>query len=92
MYTKPKNKRPGKFEGEHSQLISEAVYRASLDGANDEYGSMDFTGFWAGLVLGRKYGFTIIEDTYGFVYVTAFNSHQAAAERFDHIVQGHKGE
>ncbi|MGL5936215.1 MAG: hypothetical protein ACRCZI_11415 [Cetobacterium sp.] len=60
--------RPGKFEGNRSQLLAQVIYQASLDGANDELGDTDGFGFYA-LVQGKRYAFILCEDTQGFVSV-----------------------
>lgn len=61
---------PGKFEGNHSQWMAQAAYAASMDGPNEEFGDAS-QGEHVCLVLGKRYGFILIEDSNGFVGVAA---------------------
>jgi hypothetical protein len=76
MYTE--NVRPGKFEGNASQLLAEAAYNASLDGASETLGDLETYGIHHTLVLGRRYGFVVTENDHGFVVVEPYPSHEAA--------------
>jgi len=71
MFTKVT--RPGKFEGNESQLIAEVVYEASLDGVQEEWGDVLQDGYYYALVEGRRYSFIVKEDSYGFVQVFIFD-------------------
>jgi hypothetical protein len=78
MYTKAT--RPGKFEGNRSQMLAEAVYDASLNGPDREAGDVSELGWWAGMVVGKRYTFIITEDNDGFVDVETFRNGDRAIE------------
>ena len=73
---------PGKFEGNESQLMAQAVYSTSLNGANDEFGDCSEYGLWCGLIIGKRYGFIIDESDQGFVSVW-YGSKEEAKEKFE---------
>lgn len=75
------NAQPGKYEGNESQMLARAVHQASLDGTDAEFGDMDEDGYWVGLVIGKRYGFMVEEDSDGFVNVW-FGSKAVAIERY----------
>lgn len=74
MYTKTPY--PGKFEGNASQKVAEAVYDITLQGCWDTLGDVEGFGFFA-FVVGKKYGFILAEDSQGFVEVTAHSLDEA---------------
>ena len=76
----------GKYEGNESQLTAEVLHRASLDGTIDEYGECDGPYGWNGLILGKRYGFLIHEDNYGF-FSYEVHSREEAKARFDKFVK-----
>ena len=52
-------KEPGKFEGE--LLIAKPLYCLSLEGCDDEVGSVAENGYWCGLLYGPFHGIDEIE-------------------------------
>ena len=62
MYTA--NPHPGKFEGNHSQLLAEVVYNAYADEVCSEEGF----GHYA-LIKGKRYWYILCESEQGFVSV-----------------------
>lgn len=74
---------PGKFEGNESQLMAQAVYQASLDGTDEELGDVDNFG-WYGLVKGKRYSFILSEDSQGFVTVN-YGTHAEMKAQWDKI-------
>ena len=70
---------PGKFESNASQLLAEAVYKASLDGGNEELGDVENFGYFT-YVQGKRYHFILSEDSNGFVHVTYGNPEKMQAK------------
>lgn len=66
MHTKHKS--PGKFQGNESEMLTRAVYNASLDGCCESLGESDGFGYYA-YVSGKRYDFILNENSQGFVYV-----------------------
>ena len=66
MYTKHKSL--GKFEGNESEKLAQAVYTATLNGCCEELGDVEGFGFYA-YVQGKKYDFVLSENSQGFVSV-----------------------
>jgi hypothetical protein len=67
MHSKNRNSL-GKFQGNASYKMAEAVYNASLDGCCEQLGDVEGFGFYA-LVEGKRYGFIMNENSQGFVSV-----------------------
>lgn len=59
---------PGKFEGNGSQMLAEAVYNASMDGSAGFFGDGQTYNFYC-LIEGKHYMFILCEDSQGFVTV-----------------------
>ena len=78
MYTQ--NRRPGRFEGNRSQLLAEVAYKTSLEWFHDCAGSITSWGVFYALLHGRRYSFIVEEDEQGFVSVTVYKS-RGHAER-----------
>ena len=76
---------PGKFEGIRSTWMAEVVYAASMDGPDDEFGDVT-EGEHVCLVLGKRYGFILVEDSNGFVTVD-FQPRGEARRLFDILVE-----
>lgn len=75
MFTK--NLSPGKFEGNHSQLLAEIVHATASDGGTSEeldFGSGDGYVDWFGLVNGKRFSFVVHETDQGFVDVAVYNT------------------
>jgi len=62
------NPRPGKFEGNSSQLLAEVVYNVGSNGFASEVCSAEGFGHYE-LIKGRRYWFILCEDGQGFVSV-----------------------
>ena len=90
MYTITKH--PGKFEGNESELVAQVLYDVvGNSGTTDEYGECDGPYGWNGLILGKRYGFLVTEDNYGF-FRYSWYSRKEAKERFDKFVIEAEGE
>ncbi len=90
MYTESKNTRPGKYEGNDSQLEAEIVHMASLEGCSETVGDVIERGWHTSLVLGRRYGWIVYEDDLGFVDVTSFNTPEEATRGFEMFQQAER--
>lgn len=86
MYTKHPS--PGKFEGNHSQWMAQAAYAASMDGPDEEFGDAG-QGKHVCLVLGKRQGFILVEDSNGFVGVIV-HPREEAIWRFSNMAQEHQ--
>ena len=64
MYTAV-GRRPGKYEGNSSQLKAEVLHKVSLDGLAGEFGDVQYGG-WFGLIIGTNNAWIVGEDNYGF--------------------------
>ena len=67
MFTRDKqHKQPGKFEGNSSELTARILYDCVLnEWCDQEVG--EACGFgWYGLIVGKRYGFIVKEDSQGF--------------------------
>lgn len=90
MYTTKKSL--GKFEACESQLTAQVLYAVMLvNGVNDEFGDCDGPHGWNGLVLGKRYGFLLHEDNYGFFTYEVTDKAKARAT-FDKFVREAKEE
>jgi hypothetical protein len=63
--------------------MAEVVHRVTLVGCERECGDVDRAGFWMGLILGKRYAWTVREDSQGFIDVTPYGSHAEAISFFD---------
>lgn len=76
---------PGKFEGNRSQWMAQAAYAASMEGADEEFGDAS-QGEHVCLVLGKRWGFIVVEDSNGFVGVIT-HPREDAVWRFSNMEQ-----
>ena len=69
---------PGKFEGNGSRRLAEALYNLTIDGLSTELGDVEGFG-WYGLVA-RKHGSSYIvhEDSQGFFDYTEYATDREA--------------
>lgn len=59
----------GKFQGNESEMLAQAVYNCSLDGSwGESLGESDTFG-WYAYIPGKRYHFILRENSQGFVYV-----------------------
>lgn len=92
MYTsKP---RPGKFEGNRSQALAQAVYDSTLSSAEWEYEEFGGgnSGAWAAIVLGRRISYLMDVDSNGFVQVWIFENHEIGKEQFARFCENKRKE
>lgn len=66
MYTL--HKQPGKFEGNHSQLLARVIYNVEGNGFADDVCSEEGFGHYA-LIKGKRYWYILYESEQGFVDV-----------------------
>ena len=72
MYTR--NRQPGKFEGNTSELRAKVLYDCVMNGAHEsEFGESEFGG-WHGLIVGKRFAFIVQENAYGFFDIDSFCS------------------
>ena len=64
---------PGKFEGNGSRRIAEALYSLTMDGLSTELGDVQDFG-WFGLIRRRHHGYIVHEGNQGFFDYTKFES------------------
>ena len=58
----------GKFQGNESEMLAQAVYNASMDGCCETLGDCETFGFYA-YVPGKRNDYILNENSQGFVYV-----------------------
>ena len=70
MYT-ASGRRPGKFEGNPSQLKACVLDQVVGDGgAAGEFGEAEYNS-WHGLIIGTRYAWIVSEDNYGFFSIVS---------------------
>lgn len=84
MYTA--QRRPGKYEGNRSQLMARVVDNIVSNGcADEELGDVSWFGHYA-MVIGRRYTFLVYTDSNGFVNVT-WDNHQTISKKWADLEQ-----
>lgn len=63
---------PGRYEGNGSQLMARVAHDASMD-SSETVGDVTEVGWFAALVRGKRFVFIVLEDSQGFVNVTAYH-------------------
>jgi hypothetical protein len=72
----------GKFEACDDDRLAEVLYSISLDGCDDSCGEAEYFG-WYGLILHRKHGYVVSEDSQGFFCYERFETKEEAQTAFD---------
>ena len=78
---------PGKFEGCADDRLAEVLYSMSTNsGCDEECGNVDALG-WFGLIIHRKHGYIVSEDSQGLFDYAEYETWEEARKAWKKIVK-----